>query len=254
MQLTRAEEEEEEGDNAVDLTIHDEDEDMGPDTQDFIDDSQADTISPGYGNGNGNDDEETGGSKKRKLIKSPQFVDDEAAEDAEEEEEEKDPFHGDPAMLALFEKKVKLAEKRQREREQRMTTTTMNDSKWGEVVDFTKAGKGKGGGRKLEKKQVIGAKFLLPGRQFVWNELRTLSSDESKSSKFGGGKRKFGQKTEENTFPNLIWAREFRCSKTNEDKLYQFNVPWQYFDDFIAASKLKRQEMVDLGYLSPLEE
>lgn len=188
-----------------------------PMTQSFIDDSQATVISQGY-----TTDEEDVPSKKRKA-KRP-IVEDEAEEDEEVEEE-------NPEIAEMMKRKVKLSQ--------------TSDSKWGDVVDFTT--KPKVASRKLENRKQIGAKFMLPGRQFVWNEMRTLSSAEK--GKYGK-KKKFGQGSSKNDFANLMLAREFRCSKTKEDKLFEFNIAYQHVDDIIAAMKMKKQEMIEQGYIS----
>ena len=217
-------------------------EDSQPMTQSFIDDSQATHVAPGYDD---DEDEENVPPPKRRA--KSDLIDDEAVEDNSEVEFPDEP--SDDTLVGasreieeMMERKVKRTEKFLNARNLEMAST-----KWGDVVDFSKV-KGSSA-RKLEDRRPVGAKFMLPARQFVWNEMRTLSNAEKGTYKKYGAKSKFGNATEENEFPNLIYAREYKCSKTGKDKLYEFNIPYQYFPHFMEAAKMKEQEMIELGYL-----
>lgn len=204
---------EEEDDDLEDMAVDDEEEEEEEPAEtdsEFIDDSQADFVANGYG---GDDDDSEGPSGSRppprkarrrvpKPVSSDSGIDENALTDIEDLANSVSNLNLDADSL----KKVKK----------------VYESKWGATIDISRKSEES---KKLAARDPIGTKYHVGNGIFIWAEYRTLESDKSKNN--GGRRSRYGKRKvgHDNKFINVIVAREYTCSRSGLEKLFEFNIP-----------------------------
>lgn len=217
---------EEENDNASDVPVKvdsDSDEDHGPYTQKFIDDTEAAEVAPGYESdpdaegdmevaGSEDDDDDNAptstqgksGSKRKRLF-----------EDSDE------PYKAVADSVQPPPKVKKLA------------------ADWGKAIDLTRKGAGP---TKLKSREPFGPKYILDGNQEIWTEFRIFTSEGK------GKKKKRGLSQKEEKMINVIIGRKYVKKEDGTDGMFQYNVPVQHVPGVIEGLKVTLENLTAMGY------